>query len=71
MEKEPKNRDSWVSIVAIFFTLLAALGGGFSLQAMMPHIHTWQAPIYAIVGGIFIAISDVILIQVLSSFKSG
>lgn len=67
---ESYNRDSWVSLVAILFTVLAALGGGFSLQAMMPHIHMWQAPIYAVVGGIFIAISDVILVQVLSSFQN-
>lgn len=67
---ESNGRDSWVSIVVIIFTLLAALGGGFSLRAMLPHIHTWQAPVYGIVGGIFIAISDIILVQVLSSFES-
>jgi hypothetical protein len=57
---ESKNRDSWISIVALIFTLLAALGAGFSLSKMMPHIQPWQAPLYAIVGGIFIALSDVI-----------
>jgi hypothetical protein len=67
---ESKNRDSWISIVALIFTLLAALGAGFSLSKMMPHIQPWQAPLYAIVGGIFIALSDVILIQVLSSFQN-
>lgn len=66
---ESANRDSWVSIVVIIFTLAAALGGGFSIRNMLPHIHAWQAPLYAIVGGIFIAISDVILVQVLSSFQ--
>lgn len=67
---ESKNRDSWVSIVVLIFTLAAALGGGFSLRNMLPHIQAWQAPVYAIVGGIFIAVSDVILVQVLSSFQS-
>lgn len=67
---ESENRDGWVSIVVILFTLASALGGGFSLRNMLPDMQHWQAPIYAIVGGIFIAIADVILIQVLSSFRS-
>jgi hypothetical protein len=66
---ESKNRDSWISIVVLIFTLAAVLGGGFSLSHMMRHIQTWQAPLYAIVGGIFIAITDIILVQVLSSYQ--
>lgn len=67
---ESKNRDNWVSIVVLVFTLAAALGGGFSLSKMIPHIHEWQVPLYGIVGGIFIALSDVVLVQILSSFQS-
>jgi hypothetical protein len=68
---ESKNRDNWTTIVVLIFTLAAGLGGGFSLSHMIPHIQSWQAPLYAVVGGIFIAISDLILIQVFSSFQNG
>ncbi|MEJ2695181.1 MAG: hypothetical protein P8013_00885 [Candidatus Sulfobium sp.] len=66
---ESKNRDSWVTIAVLIFTLAAGLGGGFSLSKMIPHIQPWQAPFYAVVGGIFIAIADIILFQILSSFQ--
>lgn len=67
---ESGNRDSWVTIAVLIFTLAAGLGGGFSLSNMVPHIQEWQAPLYAIVGGIFIAIADIILIQIFSSFQN-
>lgn len=57
------------SIIVMFFCLLASLGAGFSLKGIVPGISGWQALAFAVGAGIFIAISAVLLYQLLVSLR--
>ncbi len=58
------------ALILVAFTLLAAIAGAFSLEQIIPHLNRWQIVSYAIVAGVFIAASDVILMQILKFFSA-
>ena len=64
---EPRNGLSGKSIVVTVFCLLASFEAGYSLKNIMPGISAWQAIVYAVGVGIFVAISAVLLNQSLTS----
>ena len=67
---ESKNTANGTAFILVAFTLLAAIAGAFSLEQIIPHLNRWQIASYAIVAGIFIAVSDIILVQILKFFTA-
>jgi hypothetical protein len=67
---ESKNKASGLAIFLIAFCLLVSIAGAFSLEQIMPHLAGWQAGAYAAAAGIFIALTAVILTQILSFFAT-
>ncbi len=55
------------TVVLMIFCVLAGVGGGFSLKEVISQIAGWQALVYAVGAGIFIALSTVLFNLVLSS----
>ena len=66
---ESKSSLNWVTIVVGLFCLLGSFGAGRNIQWLIHRINGFQAVGYALVGGIFIAISAVVLTQVLQSLS--
>lgn len=64
--EQKKDVGFWTIIVTLF-CVVAGLGAGYSLKGTVAHIAGWQALVYALGAGIFIAISAVILNYALSS----
>jgi hypothetical protein len=62
-----KNSLNWVTIVGGLFCILGSFGAGLSIRGIVQHINGFQAVGYVLVGGIFIAISALVITQVLSS----
>jgi hypothetical protein len=67
---ESKNKVSGVAIFLIAFSVLTSIAGAFSLEQIIPHLKGWQAGAYAGAAGIFIALTAVILVQILSFFAT-
>lgn len=64
---ESKKGFSWVSvIVVIAFCVLSGLGAGVTVTKILHRNGGWIIPAYAMVAGIFTALSAVILAYVLS-----
>ena len=64
---DEKNGFDSQAIVVMIFCILAGVGAGFSLKSMVAQIAGWQALVYAVGAGIFIALSTVLFNQFLSS----
>ncbi len=67
---ESKNKASGVAIFLIAFSVLTSIAGAFTLDQIMPHLKGWQAGAYAAAAGVFIALTAVILTQILSFFAT-
>ncbi len=67
---ESKNQANGLAILLIAFCVLASVAGAFSLEEILPNLHGWQAGAYAAAAGIFIALTAVILTQILSFFAT-
>ncbi|MCM8782502.1 MAG: hypothetical protein NC828_05585 [Candidatus Omnitrophica bacterium] len=58
---------NWASsLIAIVFCILAAFGGGVTVQSTLHNSGGWVVAGYAVTAGIFIAITAVVLMQVLA-----
>jgi hypothetical protein len=66
---ESKNAPSFMTIVAVLFSLVASFAGAMSLKSLAPKIGGWGAAAYAIVAAIFIGIAVVIIVQIMSSVR--
>ena len=64
---ESKNDLGVRSVTVTVFSLLASFEAGYSLKNIMSDISAWQALVYAVGVGTFIAISAVVLYQFLVS----
>ncbi len=64
-----KNDISWITIVVTIFCVMASIGAGLNLQRLADRLSGAQAVGYWLVAGIFIALSAVILAQVLSALR--
>ncbi len=67
---ESKNKAGGLALFLIAFCVLVSIAGAFSLQQIMPHLAGWQAGAYAAAAGIFIALTIVIVTQILSFFAT-
>ncbi len=67
---ESKNQANGLAILLIVFCILVSILGALSLQQIMPHLAGWQAGAYAAAAGIFIALTLIIVTQILSFFAS-
>jgi hypothetical protein len=67
---ESKNRVNGSAIFLIAFSVLTSIAGAFSLQQLVPHLNRWQVACYAIAAGVFIALTAVILTQILKFFSA-
>ncbi len=62
------NGFSWAKVIFLAaFAILGSFGGGFSVQSMIEHHSPVVLVAYAIAGGIFIAVSVVVILQLLGS----
>ncbi len=67
---ESKKEVGGVAIVLAAFCILASVLGAISLEEIISHLNKWQKGGYAIAAGVFIAMSAVILNQILSFFQN-
>ena len=67
---EEKNKVGGIAFVLMAVCIIGTIAASISLQEIIPHLNKWQKGGYAIVGGIFIAATVVILNQMLSFFRS-
>jgi hypothetical protein len=58
-----------MTVVAVLFTIVAGVAAGTGLSSLVSRLNGWAAAGYAIVAAIFIAISVVILMQIMSSLR--
>ena len=64
---EEKNDFSWVTVVLLAaFCIGGSYGGGISIKTMIEHHGAAALAGYGVAGGIFIAISVVLIKQILS-----
>jgi heme A synthase len=60
----------WKSaLITALFCIVAALGGGMTIKMSLANSGGWVVAGYAVTAGIFMAISAVILMQVLSALS--
>ncbi len=55
------NGLSWKSVIVAVFCLLACFEAGYTLKSIVSEIAAWQALVYALGVGIFVAISALLL----------
>jgi hypothetical protein len=67
---ESNNKANGTAIILIAFSILTSIAGAFSLTHLLPLLNRWQIAGYAIVAGIFIAVTAVILTQILRFFAA-
>ncbi len=67
---EHKHKISGIVFILVAVCILGSVAASLSLREIIPHLNRWQKGGYAIVGGIFIALSAVILNEILSFFQS-
>lgn len=67
---EHKHRVSSVAFILIAVCILGSVAASLSLQEIIPHLNKWQKVGYAVVGGIFIAVSAVIVNEILAFFQN-
>lgn len=65
---QPKTEANVVSLIVGAVCIVMGAAAGISLHKIVSCLSGWQAAAYALVGGIFIALFAVILIQVLTFF---
>lgn len=65
------KKFSWVSVVLLaVFCIGGSYGGGVSIERMIEHHGVAALAGYGVAGGVFIAISVVLLMQILSYLQS-
>jgi hypothetical protein len=64
------NEPSFMTLVAVLFCIVASAAAGVSLTALGPKIGGWAAAAYAVVAAIFVGISIVIVVQIMSSLRN-
>ncbi len=64
-----KNEPSLMTVVALLFCVITSVAAGTGLARLAPELNGWAAASYAIIAAIFIAISVVILVQIMSSLR--
>jgi chromate transport protein ChrA len=67
---EEKNKVGGVAFVLAAICIIGSVAASLSLREIIPHLNKWQEGGYAIVGGIFIAATVVIVNQMLSFFRT-
>jgi uncharacterized membrane protein len=67
---EKKHRISSATFILIAVCILGSVAASISLQHILPHLNRWQKGGYAIVGGIFIAMTAVIVNEILAFFQN-
>ncbi len=62
-----KNDFSWAKVILLAaFCILGSFGGAFSIQSLIEHHSPAVLIGYGVAAGIFIAISAVIILQIVS-----
>ncbi len=64
-----KNEPSFMTVVALLFCIVTSVAAGTGLAKLAPELNGWAAAGYAITAAIFIAISVVILMQIMSALR--
>jgi hypothetical protein len=67
---ESSKKVNGTALLLIAFTMLASIAGAFSLKQIIPHLNKWQIGGYAIAAGVFIALTTVIIMQIISFFSA-
>jgi len=65
---KPKNEASLKSLIVGAVCIIMGAAAGISLHEIVSRLSGWQAVGYVLVSGIFIALTAVILDQILSFF---
>jgi hypothetical protein len=63
------SAPNFMTVVAVLFCIVASVAAGASLTSLAPKIGGWAAAAYAIVAAIFVGISVVIVVQIMSSMR--
>jgi hypothetical protein len=64
-----KNEVGGTAFILAAICIIGSIAASLSLQELVSHLNKWQKGGYAIVGGIFIAVTVVIVNQMLSFFR--
>jgi hypothetical protein len=66
---ETGKKANGTALILIAVSILTSIAGAFSLTHLVPDLNKWQAGGYVIVAGVFIALTTVILMQILTFFS--
>lgn len=67
---ESKNNFSWLTVVLLAaFCILGSFGTGISARGLAEHHGGWSLALFGVSTGIFIALSVVLLKQILAYFQ--
>jgi hypothetical protein len=70
MDVGSKNDFNWMTVILLAaFCILGSFGGGVSIRGLVEHHSGWGAAGLGVSAGIFIAISAVLIKQVLASLQ--
>lgn len=61
-----KENFSWTNVIVLAaFCILGSLGGGFTVRSMLGQHSPVTLLVYGVAGGVFIALSVVVILQLL------
>jgi len=65
---KPKNEANITTLIVSLVCIIMAAAAAISLHPIVSHLNGWQGVGYVLVAGIFIALTGVIVNQILSFF---